>query len=150
MVILLLSLITFLIIILTSLFTIYLLSLKRISDQFKMFITPPREGEASPLGKFVDASAIMIGRAITAQLKATFMSGEASAARQGKAIAGDIAEDLASQNPILGTIMSMFPRVSKSIRRNPKLVDLALSQLGGGGAHAESNTQGGNGAYQIK
>jgi hypothetical protein len=157
MIYLLLGIIIILISIVAALFIIYLLSIKRISDQFKEFITPPKDKNGgilpSPLGRFIDASAVLIGRAITMQLKATFMAGESAAKRAGSAIAGDIAEGLAEQNPLIAGALNMFPKLRKTLRRNPGLVDMALSRFGGGGngeKPAQSGSQGNDGAYQIK
>lgn len=111
----------------------------QIQDTIREFVTPAGENKLSPLGQTVEAISVQVARAIVAQAKTTFM-GEASAqSRAAGAIAGDIAQDQAGQNPLLSGILSQFPSVRKTLRRNPQLTDLAIQMLakkflGAGGA----------------
>jgi hypothetical protein len=115
---------------------------RRTKDEIKAFITPLPDGNASPLAQTADALSSVFARAITAQLKTSFMGAQSGAVRAEKAIAGDIAEDLLNaQSPIAGALLSSFPALKKTLRRNPQLIDLALSKLpgliqpGSGGNH---------------
>lgn len=94
----------------------------------KSFITPVKEGEPSPLAQVTSATADMIARSLVAQAKATFMGIESGQKRAEKAVAGDIAMDVAAQHP-LGALLTSFPSLAKSIRRNPQLIDLAMNYL---------------------
>lgn len=90
------------------------------------FFIPDKEGEASPFAKGVDVVSGMIARALVAQLKTVYMGERSGAVRSEKAIQGDLALDLAGQNPALSTLLGAFPNLSKTLRRNPGLLDLAM------------------------
>ena len=71
-------------------------------------------------------------RSLIAQAKATFMGKQSGEARAEKGIDADLAEDsLNLINPGLGAILNSFPALRKTLRRNPALIDLALSKLSG-------------------
>jgi len=115
---------------------------RRTKDEIKAFITPLPDGNASPLAQTADALSIVLARAVAAQLKTTFMGAQSGAVRAEKGIEGDIAEGLLSaQSPLAGALLNSFPALKKTLRRNPQLIDLALSKLpgliqsGGGGNH---------------
>lgn len=57
------------------------------------------------------------------------MASQSAAVRAEKAIEGDIAEGLAAQNPIVAMAMQAFPKLGKTLRRNPELVDVVLAKL---------------------
>ena len=99
-----------------------------IEAEFRAFITPESDNKLSPLASTVDAAADMVGRALVAQLKSTFMGKQSGAVRAENAIAGDIVQDTLSGSPI-GAILSSFPSLTKSFRRNPQLLDIALGML---------------------
>lgn len=94
------------------------------------FVTPKKKGELSPLYQTCDALAAIIARAVVAQAKTTLMGLESGMVRGEKAIQGDLALDVASQNPLVGAILSKFPRLSKSLRRNPALLDYLAPMVG--------------------
>lgn len=87
-----------------------------------------------------------------AQIKATFMGKQSvDARREGivdEAIAGDV---MNATNPLIGSILQAFPSVGKAIRKNPALLDFALSKLANRGAavapaasnngHSQAQTQ---------
>lgn len=76
----------------------------------------------------------ILGRAIMMQAKATFMGKQSGEARGKTAVAGDIAIDSVAGSPI-ATILDSFPSLKKSIRRNPALLDMALSFLSKNGSN---------------
>lgn len=89
------------------------------------------------MAQVVEAAGLIVARSIVAQAKASFMGMESGAKRQEAAIAGDIAEGvLNTQLPLAGALLQSFPSLRKTLRRNPQLLDLALSKLGGLGAGA--------------
>lgn len=92
------------------------------------FIVPPSDAQPSKLAKAVDVACSMVARAITVQLKTTLMGMESGISRAMKGVEGDITEDMAGQTP-LGGILQAFPKLSKTLRRNPQLLDLALGAL---------------------
>ena len=102
--------------------------ISQIYIQFKTFVTPLPDGKPSPLANFTQILADMAGRSIVATAKAAFMGGESGTSRAVKAIAGDIAVDQMSNSP-LGAILSSFPSLKKTLRKNPQLIDLALNAI---------------------
>ena len=118
--------------------------------QFQTFINPPDDKTPSPLAQLIEAMSIVAGRAIVAQIKTTFMGKQsADARREGiidEAIAGDV---IGSANPLIGSILQAFPSVGKAIRKNPALLDFAISKLGGKSA-VGSSIGGSNGNSQAQ
>lgn len=112
---------------------------RAIKRQILAFIVPAKEGEASALAQALDAFSIMLARSLTAQIKTTLMGMNSGLARAEKAIQGDLALDVAGQNPTIGGILAAFPSLGKTLRRNPQLLDLALSFLSKRGANSGSN-----------
>lgn len=101
---------------------------RRIYKGIIAFITPTASDKPSQLAITVQAASEVVARTITAQLKTTFMGISSGDARSEKALEGDIAQDLVAQSP-LGAILSSFPSVAKTLRRNPQLVDMAMGLL---------------------
>ena len=118
---------------------------RRFMRTLKLFIEPESEGQPSPLAKVTDATASMFARAVIAQGKGLLMGLQSGAVRAEKAITADIQEGIAQQNP-LGAMLTSFPALRKSLRRNPALMDVALQLFRRGGSQVrEMNNNGGNG-----
>lgn len=116
------------------------------------FVTSPGNNEPSPLARTVEAAGDMLARSLVAQAKGAFMGKQSGEARAETAIAGDIAEDLINaRSPMIGALLNSFPTLKKTIRRNPQLLDLALSKLAGAqgsgsqGSGAQGSSPGNNG-----
>jgi len=101
---------------------------RHISKTLQQFITPEAEGKASPLANITDVAAGMFARAVIAQGKGLLMGLQSGAVRAEKAIASDIAEGAMQQTPV-GALLTSFPALRKSLRRNPGLMDVALQFL---------------------
>lgn len=110
----------------------------KLSSILREFITPPAENQPSPLANTIDAMGTIIARSIVAQIKGFMMGLQSADRRAENAIQGDIAEGLANQNPI-GSLLTSFPALRKTLRRNPQLIDMALSALGNKFGHANGN-----------
>ena len=94
------------------------------------FVTPKGPEEASPLANVVDVGADMVARAVTARIKTSLMGQQSGLVRQEKAVDGAIAEDLArAAHPLAGTLLDAMPELRKTLRKNPGLLDFALSKL---------------------
>ena len=104
---------------------------RRISSQFTSFISSPAEGKPSPLAETTQAIGENLARSIAVQLKTTFMGMESGNARAEAALQGDIARDAIDQkSPMVGALLTMFPRASKRLLKNPGLIDIALGMIG--------------------
>ena len=105
---------------------------RELDGSIRAFVTPKGPNEASPLADTVDVGADMLARAVTARLKTTFMGQISGQVRQEKAVEGAIAEDVArAAHPLAGTILDAMPELRKTLRKNPQLLDFALSKLVG-------------------
>lgn len=94
------------------------------------FVTPKGAEEASPLANVVDVGADMVARAVTARIKTSLMGQQSGQVRQEKAVDGAIAEDLArAAHPLAGPLLDAMPQLRKTLRKNPGLLDIALSKL---------------------
>ncbi len=116
-----------------AVFILFLVRVRGVYRDIVAYITPQGEGEPSPLARTVEAAGDMLARSLVAQAKGAFMGKQSAAVRGETAIAGDIAEDLLAQrSPVISAILQSFPTLKKTIRRNPQLLDIALSKLAGG------------------
>lgn len=100
--------------------------LMRLQNVFRDFVTPVDEKTPSALAKTTDIMACMIARAIVAQAKTTLMGMQSGQVRAETAIAENVLE---GSNPAIGALLSSFPALKKTLRRNPALLDMALSRL---------------------
>jgi len=124
----------------------------RIYQDIIGFITPADDKTPSPAAQVADQFSSMLARALVAQAKATFMGKQSGDARAQAAIDGDIALDMAGQaSPLIGGLLNSFPALKKSLKRNPALLDFALSKLAGGqgSAPAAPAIPGSNGHHQT-
>lgn len=106
-----------------SLFAWQIIKLQRV---FRDFVTPIDEKTPSPLAQTTDIMAAMIARAIVAQAKTTFMGIQSGQSRAETAVAENVLE---GSNPAIGALLSSFPALKKTLKRNPALLDMALSRL---------------------
>jgi len=105
--------------------------IRDLTSTLRVFVTPKGPEEASPLASVVDVGADMVARAITARIKTSLMGQQSGQVRQEKAVDGAIAEDLArAAHPLAGTLLDAMPELRKTLRKNPGLLDFALSKLG--------------------
>jgi len=116
--------------------------IRDLQNTIRVFVTPKGPEEASPLANVVDVGADMVARAVTARIKTSLMGSHSGEVRQEKAIDGAIAEDVArAAHPLVGTLLDHMPELRKTLRKNPGLLDLALSKLG---AMQEKSSGGGS------
>lgn len=96
----------------------------------RAFITPTGPEEASPLASVVDVGADMVARACVARIKTSLMGSQSGQVRQEKAVEGAIAEDMVrAAHPLAGTLLDAMPELRKTLKKNPQLLDFALSKL---------------------
>jgi len=106
--------------------------IRELQSTIREFVTPKGPDEASPLASVVDVGADMVARAVTARIKTSLMGSQSGQVRQEKAVEGAIAEDLArAAHPLAGTLLDAMPELRKTLRKNPGLLDFALSKLSG-------------------
>jgi len=105
--------------------------IRDLQSTIREFVTPKGPEEASPLANVVDVGADMVARAVTARIKTSLMGSQSGLVRQEKAVDGAIAEDMArAAHPLAGTLLDAMPELRKTLRKNPGLLDFALSKLG--------------------
>jgi len=101
-----------------------------LQDTLRTFISPTGPDEASPLANVVDVGADMVGRAVCARIKTSLMGSQSGQVRQEKAVEGAIAEDMVrAAHPLAGTLLDAMPELRKTLKKNPQLLDFALSKL---------------------
>jgi len=104
--------------------------IRELQNTIREFVTPKGPEEASPLANVVDVGADMVARAVTARIKTSLMGQQSGQVRQEKAVEGAIAEDVArAAHPLAGTLLDAMPELRKTLRKNPGLLDFALSKL---------------------
>jgi len=115
---------------------------RELEGTIRDFVTPKGPEEASPLANVVDVAADMVARAVTARIKTSLMGSQSGQVRQEKAVDGAIAEDLArAAHPLAGTLLDAMPELRKTLRKNPGLLDFALSKLGAMQAKTDNSNQ---------
>lgn len=129
---------------------------RSIRDSFSAFINPVAENTPSPLANVVEAASVMVARSIMAQFKTYLMGVQSGAVRGEKGLQADIAQDAMAGTPI-GSVLSAFPTLRKSLRRNPGLLDIAMGLLanrigftGQTGASATGNNGGSQPQFSLK
>ena len=104
--------------------------IRDLQTTLRAFISPTGPEEASPLASVVDVGADMVARAVTARIKTSLMGSASGQVRQEKAVEGAIAEDMVrAAHPLAGTILDAMPELRKTLKKNPQLLDFALSKL---------------------
>ena len=104
--------------------------IRDLQSTIRVFVTPKGPDEASPLASCVDVGADMVARAVTARIKTSLMGEKSGQVRQERVVEGAIAEDLArAAHPLAGTLLDAMPELRKALRKNPGLLDFALSKL---------------------
>lgn len=107
--------------------TFLLLQSLKIYKNFKGFMIPEGENQQSPLGAIVEGVAEVIGN----KVKGAILGVLSGASRVEKAAGEEIvSEGMANSNPLLG-ILAGFPKIRRLIAKNPELVTMAMSKLGG-------------------
>ena len=113
---------------------------RSIIRQIRDFITPADDKTPSPLAQTTSAISEVFARSFVAQAKATFMGIQSGQVRADKAIEADVAMDaLQMTNPMIASILQMFPSIKKAIRKNPAIIDMAFKQIGKINAPAGDN-----------
>jgi len=104
--------------------------IRELQRTVREFCSPKGPEEASPLANVVDVGADMVARAVTARIKTSLMGSASGQVRQEKAIEGAIAEDMVrAAHPLAGTLLDAMPELRKTLKKNPGLLDFALSKL---------------------
>lgn len=145
-------LLAFLLLLNAAFLTTFLLFCRRLNNivsQFRSFAQPAGDNQPSPLANVTQVAADMVGRSICASLKATFMGRQSGDSRAIQAIAGDIVEDNLAKSQF-GTVLTAFPTLKKTLRRNPGLLDLAMSMLNNPGNARSSSGSSGDGQMTME
>lgn len=103
---------------------------REVENAFRAFVSAPDSQTPSPLAQSVDAAAQLAGRAVIAQFKTTLMGMNSGAVRAEQAAGRQAALD---KFPWLGILNQMSPALTKTLARNPQLLNLAGSLLAKGG-----------------
>lgn len=103
---------------------------RRIKRLVTDFMVPQEEGKPSALAMTWEAACDMLARAVMARATTAVMTASSAVSRAARAVEGDIMEDMArEQSPVAGFVLDRFPTLSKTLKRNPALMDLAMSTL---------------------
>ncbi len=110
-----------------ALITVLVLRIRRFYSDLVDFVTGPGENES----QLSTLYGFLIKRLAT-ELKVTIM-GSMGGQAKGEAYAEQaVMQDMvAAENPMAGAILSAFPSLGKTFRKNPALLNYALSKLTG-------------------
>ena len=134
---------------------IVLFKARRIYAEFQELITPGQDQEGkptpSPLAIVITSLADQAVRNAVGYLKASFMGKKSGESRGDDALQADIQLDLASAaNPLIGQVLNGIPALRRLAKKNPGLIDLALSRMNLGGRSAAAAPTNNNGDSQAK
>lgn len=130
---------------------VFLFNIRRVYLDIVDFITPKGDNLPSPAAEMLNHVAENVAEILTIRIKTTFMGKQSGANRGEVGIEADIGEDmLAMANPALAGILNSFPALKKTLRRNPALLDLAISKLGAKFGAAGGPTAANNGHSQTE
>lgn len=105
-----------------------------IESSFKSFITQPDQDTPSPLAQTVDQASQLIARAIIVQAKTSLMGMSSVEARREKQAAVD---EVTQKYPLVGLLKNLSPGISKSLFKNPMLLNLAGQLMSRGSANGQ-------------
>lgn len=112
-------------------FSFYVLMTKynRVKQFLLDFIAPKGENQ-SDLANTIGILSSAAGKQIAQEIASKFMGKESGQSRLENAVQGDMIQDaVASQNPMLGMILSAFPKVAKRAAKNPAALGIAMEAL---------------------
>lgn len=130
--------------ILAAILTVFI-KVRRVYADFRAFVSPciDEEGKPvpSPLAIIVNSLADQAVRNGVGYLKASFMGKKSGEVRADEALQTDLQLDLASAaNPLIGQVLNGIPALRRLAKKNPGLIDLALSRMNlGGNGHSPVN-----------
>jgi len=123
---------TALLLVLAVLVVVFGLAVRKVWGEALAFVSPAGENQPSALALLISQVAHQSGQAMAMEVKTTLMGKESSLRRGERAVAGDVALDLLSQEkPLLAGVLEGFPTLKKRLLKNPALLDAALGLLGG-------------------
>ena len=134
---------------------IVLFKARRIYSEFQELITPGQDQDGkptpSPLAIVITSLADQAVRNAVGYLKASFMGKKSVESRADDALQTDIQLDLAgAANPLIGQVLNGIPALRRLAKKNPGLIDLALSRMNLGGGSAPTAPANNNGNSQAK
>lgn len=111
-----------------ALFGILVLRVRSIFNNIKAFIIPVDDKSESPASLLY---ALLIKR-LAVELKVTIM-GSMGGKAKGEAYAEQaiMTDMVEAENPAIAAIMTAFPSLGKSLKKNPALMQYALSKIAG-------------------
>lgn len=117
---------------------------RRLSDLIWDFIAPEAENKPSKLAATIQIFADMLGRGVAASIKGAFMGMESGIKRAEQALQGEIVDQQAENNPMLGAVLESFPKLKKTLKRNPALLDMALGIIAKRNGGSQTSGSGSN------
>jgi hypothetical protein len=115
-----------------ALLAIILIVFRKMTGIYREFIDfiSPNGDKPSALAETASSISEMLARSLVAQAKSTFMGIQSGQVRGDNAVQAELALDVVSQsNPAIGAILSSFPALKKTLKKNPALLDLAISRF---------------------
>jgi 6-phosphogluconate dehydrogenase len=114
-------------------------------EAVRLYFEPQSPDEQSQFAAFIEIAAGILSSKMIASLKATFMGMQSVDKRNEQRLQTDMFSDMiGAANPLIGSVLDMFPAVKKRLMKNPELAELAISKIAEMAAK-----RGGNGAEQV-
>ena len=128
MVIIFLATLTLLLAVFVALFVIIMLRIRSYYTQFGDFLTAPDDKSMSPASILYG---VLIKRLAT-ELKVTIMGTMGGEAKGQSYVEQAAMTDMVSDsNPVAAAVLSAFPSLGKTFKKNPALLNYAISKLSG-------------------
>jgi hypothetical protein len=111
-----------------AVFTVCLLTIKRLRRTLTVFVTPAKEGLASPFAELVSSIGATIGGQVAMQAKTTIMGMMSGVGKQAARLQGELLEE---EQPGLGGLLKSLPGgMGKMVVKNP-ILQAIVGQLVG-------------------
>lgn len=116
----------------------------RVMRAFMEFVSPPAEGEPSPLARFIDSAAQVLASQLTMNLKTSVLGKVSGLTRALDGAEADVTQDLlAARSPLLAGLLALSPKLGRRLAKSPALAaalsSLDLSKLMNAGKGPPSN-----------
>lgn len=124
----------------------------RLSRGFKQFFTPSASDTPSAAALLLDSITARVSEVIMTEFKTTFMGVLSGQARAEKAALKEATQAaIAEKSPMLSAAFSAFPKLGKSLLKNPSLLQFILGKVTASQpAPARAPESGGSGDYAAR
>lgn len=120
-----------------------LYKLAKISRTIRDFTVPPDDKTPSALGQFIANLSDTIGQRLAVHVQTSVAGVMSTLSRRQAGVEKAVLDDVTQEaNPLLASVLNMFPSLKKSVKKNPAMLGQLVGMLPGlQGKPADNNGQ---------